>query len=266
MKDYLRQLVRGRGPLRGRNVAREYLQARILGALQRAGAMTSLAFHGGTCLRFLFSLPRYSEDLDFALEGAPGGYRLDAWLQAIGAELAAEHYRIDLRIRDSRTVHSAMVRFPGLLYEIGLSPHAAEVLAIKIEVDTRPPAGATMDTSLVRRHETLRLFHHDRASLLAGKLHAVLQRPYTKGRDLYDLVWYLSDPDWPPPNLPLLNAALGQTDWRGSEMTPHTWRQSLAARMDAMDWDRAVTDLRPFLERQEEIEPVNREDLLRLLT
>ena len=49
-------------------------------------------------------------------------------------------------------------------------------------------------------------------------------------------------------------------------MTPHTWRRSLADRMDAMDWDRAVTDLRPFVERQEEIEPVNRDDLLRLLT
>ena len=274
MKDHLRQLVQGRGPLRdplreplrGRNVAREYLQARILGALQRSGAMTSLAFHGGTCLRFLFSLPRYSEDLDFALEGEHGGYRLHGWLQAIRGELAAEHYRIDLRIRDSRTVHSALVRFPGLLYEVGLSPHAAEVLAIRIEVDTRPPAGATMNTSLVRRHETLRLFHHDRASLLAGKLHAVLQRPYTKGRDLYDLTWYLSDPEWPPPNFVLLNAALGQTDWRGPEMTPHTWRRALAERLDAMDWDRAVTDLRPFLERQEDIELVNRDDVLRLLT
>ena len=266
MKDHLRQIVQGRGPLRGRNVAREYLQARILGALQRSGAMTSLAFHGGTCLRFLFGVPRYSEDLDFALEGDPAGYRLRDWLQTIRAELAAERYRIELRVRDSRTVHGALVRFPGLLYEVGLSPHRAEVLAIKIEVDTRPPAGATMDTSLVRRHETLRLFHHDRASLLAGKLHAVLQRPYTKGRDLYDLAWYLSDPEWPPPNLALLNAALRQTDWRGPEMTPHTWRRSLAERMDAMDWARAVTDLRPFLERQEEIELVNRDDLLRVLT
>ena len=266
MKDHLRQIVQGRGPLRGRNVAREYLQARILGALQRAGAMTSLAFHGGTCLRFLFSIARYSEDLDFALAGDYGGYRLSGWLQTIRRELAAEHYRIDLRLRDSRTVHSALVRFPGLLYEIGLSPHAAEVLAIKIEVDTRPPAGAAIATSLVRRHETLRLFHHDRASLLAGKLHAVLQRSYTKGRDLYDLIWYLSDPDWPPPNFVLLNAALKQTDWRGPEMTAHTWRRSLAERMDAMDWDRAVTDLRPFLERQEDIEMVNRDDLLQLLT
>ena len=265
MKDHLRQLVQGRGPLRGRNVAREYLQARILGALQRAGAMTSLAFHGGTCLRFLFSLPRYSEDLDFALEGESGGYRLRGWLQTIRGELEAEHYRIELRVRESRTVHNALVRLPGLLYEIGLSPHRAEVLAIRIEVDTRPPAGATMDTSLVRRHETLRLFHHDRASLLAGKLHAVLQRPYTKGRDLYDLIWYLSDPEWPPPNFPFLNAALRQTEWPGREMTPRTWRRSLAERLDAMNWDRAVTDLRPFLERQEEIELVNRDDVLRLL-
>jgi hypothetical protein len=94
----------------------------------------------------------------------------------------------------------------------------------------------------------------------------VLQRSYTKGRDLYDLIWYLSDPDWPPPNFVLLNAALKQTDWRGPEMTPHTWRRSLAERMDAMDWDRAVTDLRPFLERQDDIELVNRDDLLQLLT
>ena len=60
MKEHLRQLAGVHGPLRGRNVAREYLQARILGALQRAGAMTSLAFHGGTSLRFLFGLPGWS--------------------------------------------------------------------------------------------------------------------------------------------------------------------------------------------------------------
>ena len=65
----------------------------------------------------------------------------------------------------------------------------------------------------------LRLFHHDRASLLAGKLHAILKRPYTKGRDLYDLIWYLSDPDWPLPNLTLLNSALRQTDRDSEELT-----------------------------------------------
>ena len=60
MKDHLLQLVQAANPVQGRNIVREYLQARILGALQRAGAMVPLAFQGGTSLRFLFALPRYS--------------------------------------------------------------------------------------------------------------------------------------------------------------------------------------------------------------
>jgi len=59
MKPYLADLIRAAPtPAHGRNVTREYLQARILGALQRAGAMIPLAFHGGTA--------RYSENLAFA--------------------------------------------------------------------------------------------------------------------------------------------------------------------------------------------------------
>ena len=265
MKDHLRQLVGGVEPLRGRNVAREYLQARILGAFQRAGAMTSLAFQGGTCLRFLYSLPRYSEDLDFALEGEVSRYDLPRFLRAVRAELSAEHYEVDLRIRQRRAVHNAFVRFPGLLFEIGLSPHRRESLAVKVAVDTNPPGGAEMAITPVRRHETLRVFHHDRSSLLAGKIHAVLQRPYTKGRDLYDLIWYLSDPEWPPPNLALLNAALRQTDWRGGEVTARTWRPLVAARLDALDWERAATDVRPFLERFDEAESVTKDTAMRLL-
>ena len=265
MKDHLARLVSGHGPLQARNAAREYLQARILGSLQRAGAMTALAFQGGTCLRFLFGLPRYSEDLDFALEREPPRYSLRGSLRAIRTELSAEGYDVDLRIREHGVVHNALVRFPGILYDIGLSPHPGEVLAIRIEVDSRPPAGAATEISLVRRHETLRLFHHDRASLLAGKLHAVLQRPYTKGRDLYDLIWYLSDPEWPPPNLDMLNAALKHTDWRGPEITPATWRPAVTERLEVLDWDRAASDVRPFLERDDDAALVTKGDALRLL-
>ena len=58
MKEYLTSLVRaGPTPAQGRNVVREYLQARILGSLQRAGAIIPLAFHGGTALRFLYTTP-----------------------------------------------------------------------------------------------------------------------------------------------------------------------------------------------------------------
>ncbi len=265
MKDHLKALIRGHDPLRARNVVREYLQARALRAMQGAGAMNALAFQGGTCLRFLFSLPRYSEDLDFALEGDRTAYALPKYLKAIRAELAAENYRVELRIREHRSVHGAFTRFPGLLHELGLSPHRSEALAIRIEVDTNPPQGASHQISLVRRHVTLRLFHHDRASLLAGKLHAVLQRGYAKGRDLYDLIWYLSDPDWPVPNLSLLNAALRQTDWEGGELTPRSWTEPVAERLEALNWERALADVRPFLQEQADIDLITRANALRLL-
>lgn len=70
MKDYLRELLRDSDTPHGRNLTREYLQSRILREFQLTGAMTSLAFHGGTCLRFVYGLQRYSEDLGFALEGS----------------------------------------------------------------------------------------------------------------------------------------------------------------------------------------------------
>ncbi len=249
MKDHLADLVRAAPtPARGRNVAREYLQARILGCLQRTGAMMPLAFHGGTALRFLYASARYSEDLDFALERPSSPYDLRAYLQAIRSELSAEGYVVELRVNERKVVHSAFLRFVGLLYELGLSHHREQILAVKIEVDTNPPAGAVLTTTVVRRHVTLRLQHHDRASLLAGKLHAILQRPYTKGRDIYDLLWYLSDPDWPTPNLTLLNHALQQTGWAGAPLTAHNWRVTVRDRLQTLAWDQVVSDVRPFLE------------------
>lgn len=266
MKEYLAELVRASStPAQARNVAREYLQARILGSLQRAGAMIPLAFHGGTALRFLYASARYSEDLDFALEKDEGSYDFRAYLQAIRSELEREGYDLELKVSDRRVVHSAFVRFPGLLYELGLSPHASEVLAVRIEVDTNPPAGAVLATSVVRRHVTLQLQHHDGASLLAGKLHALLQRPYLKGRDLYDLVWYLSDPDWPAPNLTLLNNALLQTGWQGGQLSDHNWRSVTHQRLETISWERALDDVRPFLAPGTDASLLARESVLGLL-
>ena len=266
MKEYLAELVRSSPtPAQARNAVREYLQARLLGALQRAGAMIPLAFHGGTALHFLYATARYSEDLDFALEKEQERYDFRAYLRAIQRELAAEGYAVELKVSDRKTVHSAFVRFPGLLYGLALSPHRSEVLAVKIEVDTNPPAGAGLATTVVRRHLTLQLQHHDRASLLAGKLHAILQRAYLKGRDLYDLLWYLSDPTWPPPNLTLLNNALRQTGWRGGPLSEDNWRQAVLQRLQTVAWERVVDDVRPFLEPGVDPNVLNRENLERLL-
>lgn len=266
MKDYLAELIRDSPtPLHARNQVREYLQARILGMLQRAGAMIPLAFHGGTALRFLYASSRYSEDLDFALEQHRERYDFRAYLKALQSGFVAEGYAVSTKVSDQRTVHNAFIRFSGLLYELALSPHRDEVLAVKLEVDTNPPAGATLATTVVRRHAILQLQHHDRASLFAGKLHAILQRPYTKGRDLYDLLWYLSDPSWPPPNLGLLNNALHQTGWSGAVLTLENWRVVLRERLVELDWQRAADDVRPLLEPGASADMLTRENVERLL-
>lgn len=266
MKDHLAELVRATPTVAdARNVMREYLQARILGALQRAGAMIPLAFHGGTALRFLFASARYSEDLDFSLEKNKSRYNFRAYLQSINSELSAEGYALEFKVSDRKTVHHAFVRFRGLLYELGLSPHRHEVLAVKIEVDTNPPAGAALTTDVVRRHVTLQLHHHDRASLLAGKLHAILQRSYLKGRDLYDLLWYLSDANWPAPNLILLNNALQQTGWAGKPLAKDGWRHVVRQRLQTVEWKHVVQDVRPFLEPSADPNLLTHENLMRVL-
>ena len=253
MKDYLAEIVAQQpNDFLKRSIAREYLQARILQTLQDQGAFLKWAFVGGTALRFLFRMPRYSEDLDFSLIGPPGEHSFTQVMRKVRLTFESEGYVTDIKVRDEGAVHSAFVKFKGVLSELRLSPRPEETLSVRVEIDTNPPAGATTGTTVIRRFVTLHLFHYDRPSMLAGKLHAVLSRPYTKGRDLYDLVWYLADRTWPEPNFIFLNNALAQTGWRGPELTPSNWRQLVAKRMEKIKWGQAVKDVSPFLERSQD--------------
>ena len=266
MKAYLARLVEeAPSSVEALNDIREYLQARILGVLQRKGAMIPLAFQGGTALRFLYATARYSEDLDFSLEGKAERYDSRGYLSEISREFVAEGYEVQVKLSDKKVVHSAFVRFPGLPYELGLSPHSRQTLSVKLEVDTRPPAGAVLATTVVRRYLPLQLHHHDQASLLAGKLHAVLQRPYLKGRDIYDLIWYLSDPAWPPPNIELLNNALYQTGWEGRRLNQQNWHRAVREKVQDVAWDRVEDDVRPFLGPGADPSILTKNNLLRLL-
>lgn len=266
MKLELQAYLSGAQPGFERSVVREYLQARILQAVGLSGQMTSIAFMGGTALRFLYAIPRYSEDLDFALEGDPGGYRFDDLLARIVRTFEREGYAVEAAQKPNRTaVDKAFLKFPGILHELDLSPHVSEVVSVKIEVDTNPPDGAVCEISEVRRYALARVLHHDKASLLAGKLAALFMRPYTKGRDLYDLLWYLSDPTWPQPNLELLSSALEQGGWRGPEVDQTTWRTVLLERLGTVDWKKGKLEAVQFLERPAEAEMLDLETFGRLL-
>lgn len=266
MKEHLRQLLAGADSALARQcLAREYLQARVLESLQDGGVFLRWAFLGGTALRFLFGIPRFWEDLDFSLIAPGQTSGLRPAMANVQRMLEREGYAVEVKVSDKKAVASAWARFPGLPHELGFSQRASQVLSIKVEVDTNPPPGAHIETSIVRRHVTLNLCHYDKASLLAGKLHAILSRPWTKGRDLYDLAWYLADRTWPPPNLELLNAALAQTGWQGPILTAANWRRELRQQLVDLDWEKARADVRPFLERERDMALVAAETFVSLL-
>ena len=266
MKEFLKQLVeKAENPVLAGNRVREYLQARILERLQEGGAFVSWVFHGGTALRFLYDLPRFSEDLDFSLDRPDDDLDFRSALRPLQAVFTNENYTVRLTANEAKTVKSAFLQFDGLPHELGLSPHEKQSLSIKVELDTRPPAGAGTASSLVRRHILLRLHHHDPATMLAGKLHALLARPFVKGRDVYDLVWYLSDRSWPEPNLVYLGNALAQTKWVGPDVSGENWRGLVLERLESADWRTVRQDVEPFLERSQELALLTLENLRSLL-
>ncbi len=243
-------------------MVREYLQAHILRSAQDSGAFAALAFQGGTALRFLHGLRRFSEDLDFSLERPRHDRGLEHLAKAVKRDFELSGYGVEATLRTARAVHSAEVKFPGLLREAGLASERSAKLMIRLEVDTRPPAGAVVETRLITRHFPISFRVHDLSSCMAGKIHALLSRRYTKGRDLFDLSWYLTRPDRLSPNLKLLRNALEQTGWKGPKVGPETWRAILLHRVASLDWPAVLRDVGPFLEDPRDGRLLDREMLL----
>ena len=251
---------------------REYLQAHILASLQDAGAFADLAFQGGTALRFLHNLCPFSEDLDFSLVRPrrptislvrpATAYDLAVPTQRAKRDLELAGYAAQASLRTDGTVQSALIGLAGLPHDVGLTPDPRRKLQIRLEVDTRPPAGAVTEQRLVTRHFPLIFRAYDLSSCMAGKLHALLARSHVKGRDLFDLAWYLTYPARPGPNLDLLGHALRQTGWTGPLPTEATWPAELTERMRAFDWSAVVRDVVPFLEDSRDMRLLDRDLLL----
>ena len=265
MKEYLRQLIKEQpNVLLRRSVTREYLQARILQLLQGEGVFLNMAFVGGTALRFLFFLPRYSEDLDFSVLHSKK-INFEDLLHRLKINFEAENYKIIIKEGKQKPVMGAFIRFHDLLYELGLSPHKDEVLSVKLEIDTNPPEGAVTAVTLIRRYVTVNFIHYDKASLFAGKVNAILTRKYTKGRDLFDLVWMLAGPYWPVPNFILLNNSLNQTKWEGPKINSGNWKSILAEHIKNINWENVIKDAVPFLEREADRNLLTKENCKRLI-
>ena len=252
MKDQAIELARrANDPAAALNILREYLQAHVLRSLHECEAFSTLAFVGDTALRFLHNLPRFSEDLDFSLlPNASPNAAVDGrgWLAKVKRDLEFSGFNTEVTWNAKHTVHNSWIRIAGLLQDAGLSAHPSQKLAIKLEIDTRPPDGAVCERTIITRHLTFLVQHYDLASLFSGKLHALICRPYPKGRDWFDLIWYRSQVPPVEPNLPLLKNAIEQVGL--SKKIATRWKTAVRKRLESFDIKTLANDVRPFLEHQ----------------
>lgn len=265
MKDYVLELVSTKTGFNTKlNIMREYLQASILRIMHDNKVFRSTAFLGGTALRFLYDLPRFSEDLDFSLTGTKQYGFVDLAVK-IKQELELAGYNISINYNDEKTVQYAMVKFDKLMYEAEISPHRDQKFSIKIELDTNPPEGAGLKTNIVNKYFPISFLSYDIPSLFAGKLHALLSRKYTKGRDYFDLGWYLSRWKNITPNIALLQNALKQTGWRGEMPSENTWQDLLYLVIQKADWQKVEEDVENFLENPSDMNVFTKKDMLVLI-
>jgi hypothetical protein len=266
MKDYCLSLVAAKSGYNDKlNAMREYLQAYILSFMYEGGVFRHAAFVGGTALRFLHGLPRFSEDLDFS-QADKKKVEFGALMDKILRELDLAGYKAAALIDGEKTVNSAFIKFEGLMYEAGISPLKSQKFSVKIEIDTNPPQGAVLEELLVNKYFPINFLAYNPASLFAGKVHAILSRKYTKGRDLFDLGWYLMTWKGIEPNFNQLNNALTQSKWQGPVISKVNWRQVAGDVVAKADWKKVRSDVYPFLERPGDIELLSQERVLKILT
>ena len=230
------------------NILREFLQILILKLLRDKNAFSNIAFIGGTSLRILYNLKRYSEDLDFSLTKKKGFHFLNL-LEQLRKELELFNIQVELKYKEG-IVCNSFIRFNNILQTYNLHHHRDEKLSIKLEIDTNPPGGANVEEKIINEEFIFNLIAYDLPSLMAGKLHAVLCRKYTKGRDFYDLLWYLTKKI--TPNIKLLNNSIVRTEKEDWEITQKNWKELLLKKIKNIDYKKVQKDVYPFLQTKEE--------------
>lgn len=244
------------------NHLRELLQIVILKIVQEAGMFKNLAFVGGTALRILFDLRRFSEDLDFSLINKKG-YSIKRFVSSIKTRLSQYNLSTDIKVKDKKIIQEVNIRFKKILSDLELSVMPSQKLFIKLEIDTNPPRGAKLEVSLINKLYVFDIIHFDLPSLFATKIHACFFRKYTKGRDFYDLMWYLSKKI--QPNYKLLNNATRQTHNKKRLVTEDNFKNFLEREFNKVDFAKVRKDVERFLERKEEVNILRKEIFLSLV-
>lgn len=232
------------------NRIREFLQILALKILSDKGYFGNIAFVGGTALRIIHNLRRFSDDLDFSLVRKKG-FNFDRLVTDLQKEFQLFGLDAEMKPKVEKVVQSVFVKFPEVLSEAGVVSFKEQKLAIKVEVDTNPPSGGVSQSRLINKTYLFTLTSFDLPSLFATKLHACLFRKYSKGRDFYDLIWYIGKNV--EPNYKLLNNAIKQTEGKEMNLGRDNIKTFLVERLKHVDFSAAKKDVEQFLEDKREL-------------
>jgi predicted nucleotidyltransferase component of viral defense system len=218
---------------------REIMQEVALAGLQRAGFFEKAAFYGGSALRIFYGLSRYSEDLDFSLLEINPTFSLEPYFDGIIGEFEAVGMKV--------TIKEKKLILDGIIPQAGVQ--ASPGIKIKLEVDREPPLGFETEEKLLLRPFSFYVKCFTLSSLFAGKVHALLFRKWgtrVKGRDWYDLEWYIKN------GVPLdlhhfLLRAQDTGDWKEDTITQDQLIQLLSAKIDSVSFDGIREDIIRFI-------------------
>ncbi len=255
------------------NALREILQDVALLGLWRSKFFEHAAFYGGTALRILHGLGRYSEDLDFSLLKPDESFSLKAYGDALLREISSFGFDVEFENRrkaQASAIESAFLKtntYRQLIVidaaqELLRDLHPAKNLKIRLEVDTDPPGGFETETQYVLQPIPFPVRVYSLPDLFAGKLHAILCRKWktrVKGRDWYDLVCYSSR--YPQVRISHLESRMRQSgDYRDDEpLTPDRLQHLLRQAVDDLDVKQARREVAPFIVDQRALDVWSRD-------
>jgi predicted nucleotidyltransferase component of viral defense system len=247
------------------NALKEIMQEIALLGLWRSKFYEHALFYGGTALRILYQLPRFSEDLDFSLIKTKNDFDLTPYLDGIKMELEAFGFIVEIQKKkktEESQVESAFIKAftkthlmkISAPFEISHQLQSNQMLKIKVELDTNPPQGFETEVIDVFRPIPFQVKTMPLTDLFSGKLHAVLARKWksrAKGRDFYDYFWYLGRGI--SVNLNHLQSRLIQSGHLNetSILTQIECQSMLKDRFSVLDIEQAKSDVEPFLNPRE---------------
>jgi len=177
--------------IKSRAIIREYLQSLTISTLYAQPKSDKLSFVGGTSLRLLRNIDRFSEDLDFDNLGLSDA-EIDSMIEAVVNRFFRQNVAVEKFVKHSEGKNYYELRFSDLLYDLDISTNPREKLMIKIDYASYW-TGQEPESILFSKYGILeRVITNPRNQLLVQKLGAYTQRKQTQPRDIYDIVWLYS--------------------------------------------------------------------------